>query len=375
MMSKENTKGTGFDEEEGTNSSDLQRGKNYVLAIAIDEYSDSQLYNCVKDMEVVTKELQRYHGFDSGDITTMPNGKANRGAVIREIRNLSNKLTEKDNFILYFSGHGIIDKIDKEGYWLVSGCDFNNYSTEGITNQDILRYVRTMKARHILLLVDSCFSGSLFYTTKSGSDPTYPVDVRERFPSRWAITAGRQEKVSDGEAGEHSPFAEKLISFLQRGDHTEGRFSVSELAGFLKTSVPRNANQYPDGRPLQNAGDDGGEFVFYLKGRGAPPPIFTITPVTSVNNKDAGLESLAIETVLVQETPDHTALYTEIRNLVSKSNLEMALQKLVATNSDAIQLLQTYNAAKRENMMGLLTHDEWFRKRNQVSYNILEMIK
>jgi hypothetical protein len=150
---------------------------------------------------------------------------------------------------------------------------------------------------------------------------------------------------------------------------------VSELAGFLKMSVPRNANQYPDGRPLQNAGDEGGEFVFYLKSGGTPPPIFTSTPVTSVNNKDAGLESLAIETVVVQETPDHTDLYTEIRNLVSKSNLEMALQKLVATNSDAIQLQQTYNAAKRENMMGLLTHDEWFKKRNQVSYNILEMIK
>ncbi len=374
-MSKENTKGTGFDEEGGINSSDLQRGKNYVLAIAIDAYSDSQLYNCVKDMEVVTKELQRYHGFDSGDITTMPNGKANRGAVIREIRNISNKLTEKDNFILYFSGHGIIDKIDKEGYWLVSGCDFNNYSTEGITNQDILRYAKTMKARHILLLVDSCFSGSLFYATKGNDAPAYPVDIRERFPSRWAITAGRQEKVSDGKAGEHSPFAERLISFLQRGDHTEGRFSVSELAGFLKMSVPRNANQYPDGRPLQNAGDEGGEFVFYLKSGGTPPPIFTSTPVTSVNNKDAGLESLAIETVVVQETPDHTDLYTEIRNLVSKSNLEMALQKLVATNSDAIQLQQTYNAAKRENMMGLLTHDEWFKKRNQVSYNILEMIK
>jgi hypothetical protein len=81
------------------------------------------------------------------------------------------------------------------------------------------------------------------------------------------------------------------------------------------------------------------------------------------------------ETVVVQETPDHTALYTEIRNLVAKSNLEVALQKLVAINPDAIQFLQTYNAAKRENMMGLLTHDEWFRKRNQVSYNILEMIK
>ncbi len=374
-MSKGNTKGTGFDEEEGTNGPDLQRGKNYVLAIAIDEYSDNPLYNCVQDMEVVTNALQLYHGFDSADITTMPNGTANRGAIIREIRNISNTLTEKDNFILYFSGHGIIDKIDKEGYWLVSGCDFNNYSTEGITNQEILRYVKTMKARHILLLVDSCFSGSLFYTTKSGGDPVYPVDVRERFPSRWAITAGRQEKVSDGEAGRHSPFAEKLIGYLQRGDHTEGRFSVSELAGFLKTSVPRNANQYPDGRPLQNAGDDGGEFVFYLKSGGTPPPIFTTAPATSVNNKDTGFESLMAETVVVQETPDHTALYTEIRNLVAKSNLEVALQKLVAINPDAIQFLQTYNAAKRENMMGLLTHDEWFRKRNQVSYNILEMIK
>ena len=53
------------------------------------------------------------------------------------------------------------------------------------------------------MIVDSCFSGSLFMRFKS-------VGLAERLehiPSRWGLTAGRNEVVADGKMGNNSPFA------------------------------------------------------------------------------------------------------------------------------------------------------------------------
>jgi len=34
------------------------------------------------------------------------------------LNNLRNKLTENDNLVIYYAGHGDIDKTDQSAYWL-----------------------------------------------------------------------------------------------------------------------------------------------------------------------------------------------------------------------------------------------------------------
>ena len=85
----------------------------------------------------------------------------------------------------------------------------------------------------------------------------------EQYKSRWALTSGRLEYVSDGQTGKNSPFASYFIKYLQ--DNQKKKVPVSELVNYVKSAVGNNSEQQPVGNPLKSVGDEGGEFIFYLK--------------------------------------------------------------------------------------------------------------
>lgn len=69
--------------------------------------------------------------------------------------------------------------------------------------------------------------------------------------------------VSDGAPGQHSPFADLLISRLR--DNTVPALNTTALVQYVKEHIPKLSQQAPiDGR-LQNSSDRGGEFIFHLK--------------------------------------------------------------------------------------------------------------
>lgn len=345
----------------------VSSGHTYFLGIAIDEYA-RPLSNCVRDMHAAHAALQAYRGFGAEYATLLVNEKATRRAVLEKLRELNQVLTGQDNLLLYFSGHGALDPVEKEGYWLLYGCDFSNYWQEGLTNQDLIRLMRNMKAQHIVVLADSCFSGTLFYTHRS-EGPGHQPEAIERFRSRWAITSGRSEVVSDGTEGGHSPFAAKLLEFLQRNDHPQGRFSVSELSRFLKNAVPRNSTQSPDGRPLHGVGDDGGEFVFYCPGSAFPPPAAPVLMESTTSTNTAPVVSLVVEAAVPAEA------IAQIRGLIGRANLDDALKLLMQYRPEALQTQQMWAAAKREHRLGLISNSEWSLRRNQISMAILDYLK
>lgn len=83
--------------------------------------------------------------------------------------------------------------------------------------------------------------------------------------ARLAISSGRQtEKVLDGPAGGHSPFAEAFLTALKHGVPGANRpdyFTATELYSFLEGQVH---SRHPGQRPLfaQLANHEGGEVVF-----------------------------------------------------------------------------------------------------------------
>ena len=95
-----------------------------------------------RDVEAFRDVLVERYGFQADHIQLLLNRDASRPAIIARLRHYANTLTADDNFILYYSGHGILDKTDNEGYWLVHGCDIQNYASDGMANQDVLRNIR-----------------------------------------------------------------------------------------------------------------------------------------------------------------------------------------------------------------------------------------
>jgi hypothetical protein len=74
-------------------------------------------------------------------------------------------------------------------------------------------------------------------------------------------------------------------------------------------------------------------------------------------------------------TTDTKKIRKELEDLISAGSLEEALTRMVDLIPDARMLKGQYASAKKENMMGLLDNDFWFRRQNQITYSALELLK
>ena len=235
---------------------DPQQAVNYVLAIGIDEYAYwDKLQNAVKDASDFVGVLTQQYQFESDNVIRLFNQDATEDRIRDAIRDLKRRITPHDNLILYYSGHGHYDKDFDEGHWVPVDAR-RDTSGRYISNSDIIKWINAIDAQHILLVIDSCFSGSLVVHKRSGV-------MDEHYRSRRIISSGRLESVSDGAPGQNSPFAEGVITYLKK--NTKQSLNTTELVQLVKEYVAGKANQSPVEGRVQNSADENGEFVFHLK--------------------------------------------------------------------------------------------------------------
>jgi len=253
-------------ERHPTKKNSLLKGKNYILAIAIDNYVHAPpLSNAVKDAEDIIKVLLERYSFEPTNVTRLYNEAANKQQIFEAFEQLTTRVKETDNIIIYYAGHGYYHKSNKTGHLVPqNGKHYWDY----LSNADLKDHIRAIQSHHTFLIVDSCFSGSLFASNRVMSDNTdlSVAALAERvgqFSSRLCLAAGRIEEVADGLHGENSPFAQAVLSYLKT--NTAARFPASTLIAYVKRVTPHNAEQTPIGGVLLNTKDSGGEFVFELK--------------------------------------------------------------------------------------------------------------
>jgi hypothetical protein len=236
------------------------------------------LYNCVRDADQLIEVLTEKYQFEASNVTKLYNAEATEDRILDALNQLIDNVQEQDNLVILYSGHGEYENTIDEGYWIPVDGQLNQ-SADYISNSRITKYLRAIKAHHILLVVDSCFSGALF-TTRKLTDRT-PTNRLDHIASRWLLTSGRNEVVADGTPGDHSPFADNLLYFLKNNKDTS--LSISELAHHVIEGVTYNANQTPRGEPLQNVGHKGGQFYFHLKGVDRSSPRQITQPHQKIN--------------------------------------------------------------------------------------------
>ncbi len=158
------------------------RGTNYLLAIAINDYLHcSKLNNAVRDAEALIELLTTRYHFDPAHVTFIKDAEATERRIRRAFDRLIDVVTEQDNLIVYFSGHGRHHE-RRGGYWIpveagTSDDDWSDY----LPNDTIKSYLSKIKSFHTFLIADSCFSGSLFIDK---SKEKFSGDRRDTEPSR-----------------------------------------------------------------------------------------------------------------------------------------------------------------------------------------------
>jgi hypothetical protein len=237
------------------NNTDLKTGKYYALIIGNNIYQDpaiSSLDEPINDATKLYNVLTSEYTFDPNNVTLLKD--ATYVQMIDALDNLSSKITENDNLLVFYAGHGWWDEDKKLGYWLPT--DAKQKSTAfWIANSRISDYMSTIDSKHTLLIADACFSGSIFKTRKAFDDAGQAINSLYELPSRSAMTSGNLKEVPD-----KSVFLEYLVKRLD--NNTEKYVSADQLFVSFRIAVMNNSSTEPQFGTIQNAGDEGGEFIF-----------------------------------------------------------------------------------------------------------------
>jgi len=233
---------------------------NYLLNIAIDKYNDcsfTPLNNAVHDARKFEKILTENYDFEVYE--SLFDENASRKNIIESLNTLSSILIENDCLIIYFAGHGTLHTKTVKGFWIPQ--DATNAVSDFIPNSTIIDIISGMDAKHIALIIDSCFSGAFLTQTRSISNFHYTKLNENR--SRWVLSSGRNEKVSDGQPGIGSPFSVILNEFLEK--NSLRAFSFMELAIAVSKGTGSIAQQQPIFAHIEGVGHENGQIIFNLK--------------------------------------------------------------------------------------------------------------
>jgi len=132
-----------------------------ALIIGINDYKDPKipdLETAINDAKAMAELLRERYGFQ---VKLLLNQKATKEAIYRALRNLASSSKPDDSVLIYYAGHGDLDKTYDDGWWIPADAKGGN-SVTYLDNGQVQKSMRSMKARHVLLVSDSCYSGTLF---------------------------------------------------------------------------------------------------------------------------------------------------------------------------------------------------------------------
>jgi len=199
---------------------------------------------------------------------------ATRYQILSELNRLRQTLTENDSLMVYYAGHGELDRVNLRGHWLPVDAEAQN-TANWISNVAITDILNAMSVRHVLMVADSCYSGTLTRSSLAQLDAGQSDETRAhwlktllKMRSRTAMTSGGLAPVLDGGGGQHSVFAKAFLGVLRdMNDVMEGQKVYRDVSARVAYEANRyQVEQVPEYAPIKFAGHESGDFLFIPKG-------------------------------------------------------------------------------------------------------------
>jgi hypothetical protein len=234
----------------------LYAAKNYAVIIGNQNYDDPNIPDLeepIKDANELSNLLSKEYNFLPENVIVLKN--CTKAEIIGKLHELRSVITPLDNLLIFYAGHGFWDEGMGVGYWLPRDANKSN-PVNWIPNTDLTNYLGAIKTKHTLLIADACFSGAIFKTRAIGE--SFATEMLYQLSSRKAITSGFMKEVPD-----KSVFFQYLVKNLK--ENTSEYLSSEELFSKLRPAVMNNSPTVPQFGTIQNAGDEGGDFIFIRK--------------------------------------------------------------------------------------------------------------
>jgi hypothetical protein len=268
--------------------------KSWALSIGINDYGGQhpRLSNAVNDARAIAGILKEGYAFEH--VFTLYNQAASRDEILGWLRDkLSGhagpdrqsptaQVGPNDRVVLFFAGHGTTQHSTAgniRGYIIPQDARRGHYG-DYIDMAELREACGYIPAKHVLIILDCCFSGVAAIGSKAVPSPP-PMVLTDAYLQRitrrkaWQmLAAGDQDDLAadSGMRPGHSAFTGVLLDGLEgRADQNEDRvITASELAYYVTPEVTRQtARAGSDGQSpyfTHLAGSDTGDFVFVRKG-------------------------------------------------------------------------------------------------------------
>jgi len=245
--------------------SQVEFGDYYGLLIGNNNYEHMpELMTPIKDVEATAKILKEKYGFKE----TIVLKNATRYDILTAMNKLRKKLTDKDNLVIYYAGHGEIDRVNMTGQWLPVDAEVEN-TANWISNSSLTELINAIAAKHVLVVADSCYSGiltrsALTQVNASQSDQARLTWFRKmaKKRARLVLSSGGVSPVLDEGGGEHSLFARAFLDVLENNQGVlEGQRLFRTVSAAVAIAADRyKVEQVPEYAPIRHAGHESGDF-------------------------------------------------------------------------------------------------------------------
>ncbi|OGQ48120.1 MAG: hypothetical protein A3H42_03350 [Deltaproteobacteria bacterium RIFCSPLOWO2_02_FULL_46_8] len=229
--------------------------RRLAVLFGINGYKDPipELETPIADVEGIADTLKSRYGYETRILKNV--GKA---GIIEALNAVAAEATPEDSVLLFYAGHGYLMEDTNMGYWIPIDASVKT-AAGWISNTDISKLLSAISARQLILVSDSCFSGSLTKEKKmTGVAPNSGNVLQRR--SVLAFSSGGEEPVSDGGKEGHSIFAWSFINTLQSA---KGIAPGYEIYRIVHGQVTKDFPQEPQYGAVISAGHAaGGEYIF-----------------------------------------------------------------------------------------------------------------
>jgi hypothetical protein len=292
-----------------------QFGKSYALVIGIGDYDavkklDAPRYDALRVRDFLRNEA----GFDY--IVTLTDADATRVRIESLMdTDFPSRVGSNDRFFFYFSGHGATRALttrSTRGYLVLKPSRLGHWE-EMIDMPQVREWAENLSsARHVLFVLDACFSGLAAFQAKS-VDTRSATIRRLGQPSSYFLTAGVDQEESYAFNGA-SLFTHAFLATArgQLDPPADGIVSLDDLIAGINRDLDAERVQLGSAIRMtpqlykERIENNEGEF-FFLVPKGISG---TVGPVLAANN----LQSKSLDPRAARESTDRPPLLAEIGN-------------------------------------------------------------
>ena len=261
---------------EDVNIDDINFGKFYALVIGNQDYdSIENLDTPINDIHAVANILENHYGFQVQKVIN-----ADDVGVMEAINNINNLLTENDNLLIFYAGHGARLQTGEieSGYWLPTNAEAPPRDTFWVANEFVTRHLARIKAKRVLVVADSCYSGLLSSAPgflMMGDDSKYTNEyIKYKAPkrSRLLLASGGDFPVLDSTGNTEKNYSIFTKAFLNALSNNNDILSAPQLFMEVRSAVNISAQdvgfeQTPIYKTIKGAGHEVGDFFFVPKNK------------------------------------------------------------------------------------------------------------